>query len=177
MSSNEERGPRPGVVLTGLPATTAAAAEARWNAHGYAVMRVEVRAEAGIDAGLARIRAAMETLRAAGACRIVVAGYGDGGRYAFLAVTRLGADGAAGLCGAGIGAHLDEARFARVPMSLHFADDDPHVAPAEVRAIKGALEGVGAIDVYRYPHWDAAAEAQAEGRAFEALDGLVPPPR
>jgi len=50
-----------------------------------------------------------------------------------------------------------------------------HIVGARDRL--GALEGVGAIDVYRYPHWDAAAAAQAEGRAFEALDGLVPPPR
>jgi dienelactone hydrolase len=176
MSSNEVSGARPGVVLVGLGVTAAPVAEARWSARGYAVMRIDV--DADLAAGLARVAAAIAALRAAPEPRAVaVAGYGAGGRYAFLAVTRLGADAAAAFRGAGISAHLDEARFARVPMSLHFADDDPGVPPADVRAIKGALEGVGVIDVYRYAHWDGAAEAQAEERAFSVLDSVKAPLR
>ena len=132
---------------------------------------LRVAAGAAIDETLARVKAALDASRLAGA-PVAVVGYGEGGRYAFLAATRLGADGAAAFRGSGISAHLDEARFARVPMSLHFADDDPRVPPADVRAIKGALEGIGTIDVYRYERWDAAAEAQAETRAFTMLSGV-----
>jgi dienelactone hydrolase len=176
MSSNEVSRTRPGVVLVGVNGSVAPAVEARWSARGYPLMRVD--ADADLTAGLARVAAAIAALRAASPPRAVaVAGYGDGGRYAFLAVTRLGADAAAAFLGAGISAHLDEARFARVPMSLHFADDDAGVPPADVRAIKGALEGIGVIDVYRYAHWDGAAEAQAEARAFSVLDTLEGPLR
>lgn len=169
MSTSDRPGTRLSVVLTGVSDADARGTEERWAGRGYAVARVVAGAE--IDATLARLKGALDALRGAGG-PVAVVGYGAGGRYAFLAVTRLGADGAAAFRGAGIGAHLDEARSARVPVSLHFADDDPRVPPGEVRAIKGALEGIGAIDIYRYEHWDAAAETQAEARAFAALDGL-----
>jgi carboxymethylenebutenolidase len=169
MDASEHSGIPLVVVLCGVPAVDAGRVEARWTARGYTV--ASVAAGADIDETLARVKAAMDAAGSAGR-PIAVAGYGDGGRYAFLAATRLGADGAAAFCGSGIGSQLDEARFARVTMSLHFADDDPRVPPAEVRAIKGALEGVGTIDIYRYEHWDAAAEMRAEARAFAAFDGL-----
>ena len=50
--------------------------------------------------------------------RIAVVGYGLGGRYAFLAVTRLGADAAAAFYGNDIGAHLNEASRVKKPSNF-----------------------------------------------------------
>src|SRR5258708_23358726 len=83
--------------------------------------------------------------------KIAVVGYGFGGRYAYLAVTRLGADGAAAFYGAGIGDYLGEASRAKLPLTFHFGDDDELVPIEEVRRIKGALEGFATTEIYRYP--------------------------
>ena len=53
--------------------------------------------------------------------------------------------------GSGIGRHLSEAARAVKPLSLHFGDADEDVPFDEVRAIKGALEGFGTTEIYRYP--------------------------
>ncbi len=105
------------------------------------------------------------------------------GGYAFLALTRLGADAAAAFHGTGIG-YLDEAPAAKLPLSLHFGDGDERVPFEEVRAIKGALEGFATTEIYRYPgvgHGFAMREdtgfsefaaLQAERRVFAFLDAL-----
>lgn len=172
-----------GVVLAGLPAGARSLRE-RYAARGYDVLAVEIGAAADVERGLQAIRSAMDELAARGAGKIAVVGYGDGGRYAFLAVTRLGADAGAAFYGAGIGAHLDEAARAKLPLSFHFGDDDERVPFAEVRAIKGALEGFATTEIYRYPGvghgfaldgdpgYDETAALQAERRVFAVLDGL-----
>lgn len=166
MQLSERPGTGFGVILTGLSEGPGAAAEARWSARGYTVLRV--------PGELARIADGLEALRGRPGIRGAgIAGYEEGGRFAFLAATRLGAHAVAAFRGAGIAGHLDEARLARVPMSLHFADDDARTPLEDVRKIKGALEGIGLIDVYRYVQWDAAAAAQAEERAFAVFDGVA----
>ena len=162
-------------IVTGVAGPDAAAVEARWRARGYAVTAADTHGD--LDAALMRLRDAIDAARSGsgGRSAVAVIGYGAGGRAAFLAVTRLGADGAAAFRAAGIDAYLDDAQFARKPMSLHFADDDPAVPLPAVRAIKGALEGIGSIDIYRYEVWDPAAEAQAEMRAALLLDSIAAP--
>jgi dienelactone hydrolase len=163
-----------GVVLVGLPAEPAAAraAAGRYAARGYGVAIVELAPEDDIDAGLALIDAARSELLAAGYTAIAVAGYEDGGRFAYLAVTRLAVAGAVAYRGTGIADHLDEARYVKAPLSLHFADDDPRLPLAGLRAVKGALEGFGTVEIYRYPTFDSEALKAAERRAFVVLDGL-----
>jgi dienelactone hydrolase len=177
MTTNDAARVCPRIVLAGVPAAQTAAVEARFAARGYTVAVADIDDAPDIETALARVGAALAMLRAlpGPAAPVAVAGYAAGGRYAFLAVTRLKADGAVAFWGSGIGAHLGEAPAARVPMSLHFADDDPHVQLAEVRAIKGALEGIGCIEIYRYPQFDDAAQGLAERRAFEVLDVLQAP--
>ncbi|HEV8019873.1 MAG TPA: dienelactone hydrolase family protein [Candidatus Lustribacter sp.] len=161
-----------GIVLTGLGPGADATVRA-FAARGYEVLAAEP--------GLENVRAAMAALAGR---KIAVVGYGRGGSDAFLAVTRLGADGAAAFYGAGIGAHLSEAARAVKPLSLHFGDADERVPFEEVRAIKGALEGFGTTEIYRYPNvghgfalrgdpgYDESAAQDAERRVFSFLESL-----
>ena len=175
MRTDDSGPPRFGLVLVGCTAADMASWEARFAGRRFVISRVDVDAATGVDAGLAQMRSAMDAIRAdaLSGARVGVAGYRDGGRFAYLAATRLGADAAVAFLGAGIAAHLDEAHRARVPMSLHFSDDDPRVPIADIRAIKGALEGIGCIDIYRYQRFDAAARELAELRAMEVLAGVL----
>jgi dienelactone hydrolase len=159
-----------GVVLVGIPPGDRGTIE-RYAEHGYDVLVAVVDPAADVDNSLAAVRAAMDALGSRTE-RVAVVGYGAGGEYAFLAVTRLGAAAAGALRGAGIGRHLDESAHVKKPLTFHFADDDEAVPFTEVRAIKGALEGFGTTEIYRYPTLDADAMLQAERRVFAVLDGL-----
>jgi carboxymethylenebutenolidase len=174
-------------VLVGLPAGSRATQE-RFVARGYDVLAVDVDDAAGVEGGLTSVTRGMRALQEhASAGKIAVVGYGFGGRYAFLALTRLGADAAAAFHGSGIGAHLDEAPNAKMPLSLHFGDDDDRVPFEEVRAIKGALEGFATTEIYRYPAaghgfamredagFNEPAALEAERRVFAFLDALKGP--
>ena len=166
----------PGLVVIGLPpGAERAAAIDRFGARGYIAAPFDIDAAGNVDDALAALKTVLMTMRAVPAARgrVAVAGYGDAGVLAFLAVTRLAADGAALFRPIGIGAHLSESQFARVPMSMHFDDDDALVPIEEVRKIKGALEGIGIIEIYRYERWDANAETKAEERAYEVLDAIA----
>jgi carboxymethylenebutenolidase len=176
----------PGIVLVGLTPQSARATVERYAARGYRVATVGLPPDGALDAGVAAVRAAMDALAAdaEGNGRIAVVGYGAGGAFAFLAATRLGAAAVAAFHGAGIGRLLSEAAQVRVPLSFHFGDADESVPLAEVRAIKGALEGFATTEIYRYPDAGAGfalagspgyapeAAAAAERRVFEILDRL-----
>jgi carboxymethylenebutenolidase len=173
-----------GVVLVGVPGGSRGTLEL-YTGRGYDVLPVDVGDGADVERGLASVEWALRTLAARPATgKIAVVGYGPGGRYAYLAVTRLGADGGAAFHGTGIEAHLDEAARARQPLTLHFGDADERVPFEHVRAIKGALEGFATTEIYRYPGarhgfalhgdpgFDEASAAQAERRVFAILDAL-----
>jgi dienelactone hydrolase len=161
-----------GIVLICAPRSAAE----RFAQRGYPVLA----ADPGDDA----VRAAIAALGPACGGRIAVVGYGAGGCSAYLAVTRLGAAAGIGFHPIGIGAHLREAGLVRAPLSLHFGDADARVPLAEVRAIKGALEGFATTEIYRYPAlaqgfalegdpaYDPAAAALAERRALAFLATL-----
>ena len=145
----------------------------------------EVDDPADVEGTLRTIRAAMNALKARDPARkVAVVGYGIGGRYAFLAAARLGADAAAVFHGIGIGDYLSESAGLATPMTFHFGDADEHVPFEEVRKIKGALEGFATTEIYRYPGarqgfalygdsaYDAACAEAAERRVFAVLDSL-----
>ena len=173
-----------GVVLVGVPGGSRDTLEV-FAGRGYDVVAADIDDDGEVERGLEAVRSAMQTLAGrATTGKIAVVGYGGGGRYAYLAVTRLGADAGAAFYGAGIGEHLDEAARARQPLTLHFGDADERVPFEQVRAIKGALEGFATTEIYRYPSaghgfalrgdpgFDAASAAQAERRVFAVLDAL-----
>jgi dienelactone hydrolase len=169
-----DRPPGTGVVLIGLTGAGMGATLERIAARGYCTIAVDARDLSDVDGTLEDVRTAMEALRARADSnrKAAVVGYGLGGRYAYLAVTRAGADAGAAFRAIGMGSHLGEASKVRVPLSLHFADDDERVPLDEVRAIKGALEGFATTEIYRYPTWDEGAASEAERRAYEVLDRL-----
>jgi carboxymethylenebutenolidase len=169
-----------GIVLAGVSAGANSTIE-RYTARGYDVRVADAGPAADVDHELAAVRSAMAAFTTG---KVAVVGYGSGGRAAFLAVTRLGADAAAVFHGTGIGAHLDESARAKKPLTFHFGDADERVPFEEVRAIKGALEGFGTTEIYRYPgvgqgfallddpNYDEAAALAAERRVFAVLDAL-----
>jgi carboxymethylenebutenolidase len=176
MSSVDRSRVRPGIVLVGIaPGEELRATVDRYTARGYSVVVPEIVDASDVAGTLRAVEAARDALAARAHANgiVAVAGYGRGGRYAYLAVTRSAADAGIVFWGIGIGAHLDEASKATLPLSMHFADDDPLVPPAEVRAIKGALEGFATTEIYRYPTQDDAAAHDAERRAFDVLDRLL----
>jgi dienelactone hydrolase len=169
-----------GVVLAGVAAGATSTIEL-YTARGYDVRVADIDRAVSVDDALERVRLAMGELAGG---KVAVVGYGAGGCYAFLAVTRLGADAAAVFHGNGIGDYLAESARAKMPLTFHFGDDDERVPFAEVRAIKGALEGFGTTEIYRYPgardgfalrgdpNYDEASALAAERRVFAVLDGL-----
>jgi hypothetical protein len=177
---------RIGVVLSGVRPEDGAVK--RFAARGYYVIAADVGDGTDLERGLLSVQIAMNTVRAQPEVSVVaVVGYGTGGRYAYLAITRLDADAGAVLHGSRIGEHLDEAKFATKPLTIHFGDSDAWVSSAEVARIKGALEGFVTTEIYRYPGvgagfaiedsegYDAEAAAVAESRVFLILEALRAP--
>lgn len=113
--------------------------------------------------------------------KVGVMGFCLGGKFAYLASTRLPVDAAASYYGVQIDQHLGEAGQRRCPLLLHFASDDPHVPPATVAAIAARLGGEPgvALHVYPgtehgfnrrgYPPYDEAAAAEARRRTLALL--------
>jgi carboxymethylenebutenolidase len=126
------------------------------------------------------------SLRAMPECNgtVAVAGFCFGGKYAFLAAARGLVDAAAAFHGSRVGTVLDEAPNVRVPLSLHWGDND-HAAPLEeIRAVETALAGKPEIEIGVYPgighgftqtdnpNYDAPATAASEARVFAMLARL-----
>ena len=82
-------------------------------------------------------RAAAQWLRASPQCngKVAAIGFCMGGRIAFLAASRAGADAAIGLYALGIAKHLDEVRDMAVPLQLHYGLNDEHIPKSEIDAV------------------------------------------
>ena len=107
-----------------------------------------------------------------------VMGFCLGGKFAYLAATRLPIGAAVSYYGVEIDQYLTEAEALGCPILLHFAENDPHVgaeAVALIEAKMGAWESV-TIEIYPgtehgfnrfgYPPHDAAAAALARERTL-----------
>jgi carboxymethylenebutenolidase len=110
-----------------------------------------------VEQGLKDISAALAFARVYGNGngRACVFGYCFGGRYAFLSLTRLGADGACAFHGSNIGLHLDEADKIRRPFQVHVGNKDASIKMPEVEATRTALAGNPVARVFVYdgaPH-------------------------
>ena len=126
-------------------------------------------------------------LRARPECtgKVGVMGFCLGGKFAYLASTRLPIEAAVSYYGVQIDEHLDEADRLKCPILMHFAENDPHVPPATVAAIQarmGGWDNVG-IHVYPgtehgfnrqgYPPYNEAAAAQARQRTLAHFNRLL----
>ncbi len=79
--------------------------------------------------------------------KVAVLGFCFGGSFAFLAGARFGADAVGTYHGTRIHTVLEEADRLRVPTSLHYGDDDPHVPMEQVTAVQAALAGKDGCEV------------------------------
>ena len=73
-------------------------------------------------------------------------GFCLGGKFAYLASTRLPIEAAVSYYGVQIDQHLDEADRLTCPILMHFAENDPHVPPATVAAIQARMGGWTSVE-------------------------------
>jgi carboxymethylenebutenolidase len=174
-----ERTPAPGIVL--LPEVFNTNPHIRSVADGYAadgfvVLAPDVywRQEAACyapytDEGRAKVqalRARLDTdqfardlgdvvanLRARPDCtgKVGMMGFCLGGKFTYLAGTRLPIDAAVSYYGVEIDKYLDEADRLKCPLLMHFAETDPHVPPATVAAIEARMGGWKNVEIHHYP--------------------------
>lgn len=106
-----------------------------------------------LDQGLKDVEDLIADLKAHPRCngKVAVLGFCFGGRLAYLAAARLGADAAGAFHGTAIGQHLDEVAKVDVPVSFHFGEEDPIVPMDEVNAIREAFAGKAAAEIKTYP--------------------------
>jgi len=95
------------------------------------------------DQGLKDMEDLLKVMRADPRCngKVGMLGVCFGGLYAYLGVTRLGADAAGSYHGTKIGEYLGEADKVKVPVSFHYGANDPIVPLDEVAAVQKALAG------------------------------------
>jgi carboxymethylenebutenolidase len=109
-----------------------------------------------IACALDDIGGALKALQATPACngKIGAAGFGLGGRLAFLAAATLPIDAAAAYYPTGIEQDLDAAKSLRCPIALHFGADDESIPPPARAAVRAALAGHDAAEIYVYADAD-----------------------
>jgi len=97
-------------------------------------------------------RTAVQWLRQSPHCngKVAALGFCMGGRTAFLAAARAGADAAISLYALGIALHLDEVRSVKVPVQLHYGLDDEHIPRSEIDAVVDAAKANSHVEVHLY---------------------------
>ncbi len=78
-------------------------------------------------------------------------GFCLGGKLAFLCAARLGVDAAVSYYGVKIDAYLEEAEQIKCPMIFHFAENDSHVPPDAVAAVKDRMGARPDVEIFVYP--------------------------
>lgn len=130
------------------------------------------------DRAIDDARTAVQWLRNSDFCngRVAAIGFCMGGRTAFLAAARAGADAAVSLYALGIAKHLDDVRNVQKPVQLHYGLDDEHVPKEEVDAVAAAAKSNSHVEIHLYegakhgfftagrPAYNAAAVAEATKR-------------
>ncbi|MGY9006721.1 MAG: dienelactone hydrolase family protein [Alphaproteobacteria bacterium] len=143
-------------------------------------------AEFDVDLGVSDLGDAVKAMRAHDLCtgKVAVMGYCFGGRYAYLAGTRLGVDGAISFHGTKIGLNLDEADKLACPMTIHVGDSDTSIPMEEVNATRAALAGNSAVEINVYPGcahgftgrgrpaYDAHADTTSTNAALALLEAM-----
>ncbi|HEY7243300.1 MAG TPA: dienelactone hydrolase family protein [Xanthobacteraceae bacterium] len=83
--------------------------------------------------------------------RVAAIGFCMGGRTAFIAAARGGADAGISLYALGIAKHLGELKTIMRPLQLHYGLDDEHIPKSEIDAVVAAAKGNRNVEVYLYP--------------------------
>lgn len=83
--------------------------------------------------------------------KVGVMGFCLGGKFAYLASTRLPIEAAVSYYGVQIDEHLDEADRLKCPILMHFAEIDPHVPAPTVAAIQARMGGWSNVSIHVYP--------------------------
>ncbi|HEY3990456.1 MAG TPA: dienelactone hydrolase family protein [Acidobacteriaceae bacterium] len=139
---------------------------------------VALLAKFDVEKGVEDIAAAVEWLRGFGRFGpfgVGVVGYCLGGTLAWLSATRLPIDAAVGYYGGRIANYLGERP--KVPILLHFGEQDQHIPQSEIDAIRKAHREV---PIYTYPAghafnregsagYDASSATRARERTLEFL--------
>jgi carboxymethylenebutenolidase len=112
-----------------------------------------LRAQMNTDQFTADIGDVVATLKARADCtgKVGVMGFCLGGKFTYLASTRLPIDAGVSYYGVQIDEHLDEADDLKCPILMHFASDDPHVPQETVNAIRTRMGVWNNVDVHVYP--------------------------
>jgi len=122
----------------------------------------------------------VEALRGRADCtgKVGVMGFCLGGKFAYLASTRLPIEAAVSYYGVQIDQHLEEAGRRRCPILMHFAENDPHVPPETVAAIKARMASEPGVAIHDYagtehgfnragyPPYNETAAAEARQRTL-----------
>ena len=114
------------------------------------------------------------SLRARSDCngKVAVLGYCFGGEFAVVSTVELGAAAAVSFHGVAIEKHLDLANRIKVPMSLHFGEEDRFALPPVIDQIEAAFRGKPDVEIYRYAgakHGFAQSDAAAYDEAAAHL--------
>ena len=146
-----------------------------------------LRADLDTDQFAADLGDTVSALAARAECtgKVGVMGFCLGGKFAYLAATRLKVDAAVSYYGVQIDEHLDEADTLRCPILMHFAGIDPHVPQDAVDAITARMGAQGNVDIHvyagaghgfnrsGYPPYSEAAAAPARERTLAHFRGLL----
>jgi carboxymethylenebutenolidase len=89
--------------------------------------------------------------RAFSSGRVAAIGFCMGGRTAFLAAARGGADASISLYALGIAKHLDELPTITKPVQLHYGLKDEHIPQSEIEAVRAAAKNNRNVEIYLYP--------------------------
>ncbi len=139
------------------------------------------------DNAVADLTATAKALRAAiePGKKVASVGYCMGGRLSYLCGTEGLVDAAVCYYGGGIHTMLDRAPKVKVPMLMHFADQDGYIPPEAVAAVKTAFASNAQVQVLTYPGVDQGfncwgrpfysqqAAALARGRSLQFLSATV----
>lgn len=83
--------------------------------------------------------------------KVGVMGFCLGGKFSYLAATRLPIEAAVSYYGVEIDRYLGEADKLGCPLLMHFAENDPHVPPATVAAIQDRMGEWKKVEIHIYP--------------------------
>ncbi len=103
--------------------------------------------------------------------KVAVFGYCFGGRFAYLAATRLGVDAAVSFHRVAIGQHLDEADNLACPLAIHVGDQDPVVPMDEIAATKAAIGAKPGVEIRVYPGVGHGFTGKGRANYDEFADG------